>query len=184
MNENELLPPNQNIKAVNALLGDSPSQREVLEMAVHLAEAGIEPIEIFKQAALTALKTALENGKLPAPRDAKKKGSDGEEFKLAVMWWKAELTGHPKPGSAVAYAIDPGGKKNLLPAISRATKRHSLLAKERALFALAWNSESGPNTKWILEWDKYRDELQGWWRQHVDALPPEVVDLLRKQSGL
>ena len=168
--------------AVNALLGDPAAQRAALEAAVKMADAGIEPTEIFKKAALHSLRAALDNDKLPAARDSKKKGADGKEFNIAVRWWRHKLTGEKKPTTLTAHEL--GVKPS---AINRARRRHgdlsgrADLAKERALAELAWN-ESGFNLEWVKPWEDYRRELAGYWRRHRDELPPESVELLEKYS--
>ena len=177
MNSADMLAGNQEALAVNALIGDPRSQRAVLEMAVLLAEAGIEPVEIFKRAAMVALKAALVANKLPPRPDARKAASDGEEFETARACWVEKLRGHPKAKTMVAVA-----RNKTFQAINRALKRHSLLAKERALFDLAWKGEGGPDWDWMIQWERYNTEIRGWWREHQEELPPDVVDVLHKQS--
>lgn len=178
MTESALLPPNQASAAIGALLGDTASQRKVLEMAVALSDAGIEPIEIFKVAAMESLRTALKRNKLQSRRKATKKGSEGKEFKIAVEWWKAKLSNHPKPATTVEHQIDPSGKKNLKPAIARAVRRHGKLAKERALFYLAMGDEHGPNVFYWTEWQRYRDELSVPLHKAIKDMPKEISELM------
>lgn len=179
MTKPDLLPPNQNAAAINALLGDSASQRKVLEMAVALSDAGIEPIKIFKMAAMESLRTALKKNKLPPRRNARKNGAAGGEFQTAIEWWKAKLTNHPKPATSVEQQLDPSGTKNLKPAISRAVKRHGKLAKERALFELAMFGKEGyPDLYWINEWQQYRNELSKPMIEAIKKMPKEISELM------
>lgn len=188
MMDTQLLPPNQYRLAINARLGDPPSQRAVLELTVRLAEAGIEPIEEFKEAALHCLRAALSEG-LPRCRDARRKGADGNEFQLAVAYSKAMLTGKKKPASVVSLDAT-GDERKLLTAIYRARRRHGDLskkpdlAKERALYELAMGDESGPNLKWVKEWGLYRAQLQNYWKTIENDLPPESVKLLKSSRLL
>lgn len=174
MIEADLLPPQQEIEAAHALLGDPPSQRKVLEMAVRLSDAGIEPIEIFKRATLEALRAALASDKLPPRRDAKLKGSSGNEFQAAKQWWTHKLTGHPKPSTVVANELNMTYQ-----AINRALKRHRMLAKERALFDLAWNGPDGPDFAMMKAWEDYRDELRKPLTDEIRNVSPEQADLIR-----
>lgn len=179
MTESDLLPPNQAAAAIGALLGDSASQREVLEMAVALSDAAIEPIEIFKVAAMESLRTTLKKNKLQSRRKATKKGAAGNEFQTAVKWWEAELTGHPKPTTSVEQQLDPNNTKNLKPGISRAKKRHGKLAKERALFYLAMFGEEGyPSPCWMNEWQQHRIELSKLLREEIKKMPKEISELM------
>lgn len=184
MIDTQLLPPNQYRLAIGARLGDPPSQRAVLELTVRLAEAGIEPVKEFKEAALHSLRAALSEGRLPRRRDARRKGTGGNEFQLAVAYSKAKLTGKKKPASVVSLDAT-GDERRLLPAITRARKRHGDLskkpdlAKERALYELAMGDESGPDLKWVKEWGLYRAQLQNYWKTIGNDLPPESVALLK-----
>ena len=180
MNEFDLLTSNQIVLARNALVGDSAAQRAVLEMAVALADAGIQPIDVFKEAALESLRIALKNDKLQSRENANKKGSKGKEFTMAIEYWKAKLTGHPKPSSSVENMLDPSGKKNLKPAIDRAVNRHGLLAKERALFHLSWGQD-GPDFMWLAIWEAYRLELQKPMEKAIDKvkLSAKTADILK-----
>jgi hypothetical protein len=181
----DLLPPNQERTACHALLGDPPSQRTVLEMAVKLADAGVESIGIFKEAALHSLREALKANMLPPRPDARKKGADGDQFVMAAAWWKAKLTGKRYPTKATALQLATSA-----PAINRARKRHGDLsgrpdmAKERALFDLAWNGRGGPDIRWIKEWERCREELRKPLGEILKTLPPEAADLLRKAVKL
>lgn len=191
MTDIDLLPPNQRRQAYNALTGDEPSQRAVLELTVRLAEQGIEPIEIFKRAALAAQKMALLRGKLPRHQDAKRKGSSGREFGIAVAWWIAKLRGDRSPAKSVDAEFYSSGPKPHYAAINRARKRHGDLsdlskrpdlAKERALYALAWpDNADSPNVRWAREWDLYRSVLETSWRSIQDELHPDVVELLENR---
>lgn len=179
MTESDLLPPSQATAAINALLEDSASQRKVLEMAVALSDAGIEPIEIFKVAAMESLRTALKKNTLQSQRKATKKGSAGREFQIAVEWWKERLTGHPKPATLVERLLDSNGTQNLKPAISRAKKRHGKLARERALFYLAiFGNEGYPDPHWMNEWQRYRIELSKPLREAIKKMPKEISELM------
>lgn len=176
----DLLPPNQERIACHALLGDPSSQRDVLEMVVRLADAGIEPIELFRRAALHSLREALKADKLPPRPDARKRGADGDEFVMAVVWWKLSLTGKRYPTKVAAQEL-----ATTAPAINRARKRHGDLsgrpdmAKERALFDLAWNGPDGPDSPWFKEWEDYREELRKPLDEILKTLPPDKAELLR-----
>jgi hypothetical protein len=188
MTESDLLPPDQAAAAIGALLGDSASQREVLEMAVALSDAGIEPIEIFKMAAMESLRTTLKKNKLQSSRKATIKGSAGKEFKTAVEWWKAKLTGHSSPAISVWHQLYPDSfapgtrelpKKNKLSAISRAVKRQGKRAKERALFYLAFFGKEGyPDPHWMNEWQQHRIELSKPLRETIKKMPKEISELM------
>lgn len=176
----DLLPPNQECLACHALLGDPPSQRAVLELAVRLADAGREPIELFKRATLHSLREALKVDKLPPRPDARKRGADGDEFVMAVVWWKLRLTGKRYPTKVAAQEL-----ATTAPAINRARRRHGDLsdrpdlAKGRALFDLAWNGQDGPDFHWLKELEDYREELQKPLGEILKTLPPDQAELLR-----
>ena len=150
-------------------------------MAIALSDAGIEPIDIFKMAAMESLRTALKKNRLQSREKATKKGSAGKEFTTAVEWWKEKLSGHPKPATSVEHQLDPDNKKKTLkPAISRAVRRHRELAKERALFYLAFSSsEDGcPNFDWVKEWERYRVELFKPLCEVIKKKPKEISELM------
>ena len=149
-------------------------------MAIALSDAGIEPIDIFKVAAMESLRTALKKNRLQPRKKATKKGSAGKEFTTAVEWWKEKLSGHPKPATSVEHQLDPDNKKKTLkPAISRAVRRHGKLAKERALFYLAFFSKDGyPNLYWMNEWERYRVELSKPLREAIKKMPKEISELM------
>lgn len=182
MEKSDLLPPHQIAIAGNALLGDPASQRAVLELVVVLTDAGIEPVDVFKKAALESLRVALANNKLQSRRNAKIKGGEGKEFSIAVLWWKEKLGGHPKVSTSVEQQLDPTGNKNLKPAINRAVKLHGKLAKERALFELVWGGPDGPNLNWVGAWESYRIELMKPAQEAIDKLklPEETAKLLKR----
>lgn len=179
MTASDLFPEDQATAAIGALLGDSASQREVLEMAIALSDAGIEPVEIFKVAAMKSLRTALKKNKLPSRRNATKKGAEGKEFQRAVEWWKKKLIGHSKPATAVEQDLDPDNTKNLKPAISRAKKRHGKLAEERALFELAMFGNKGyPDPHWMNEWQQCRIKLSKPLLEAIKKMPKEISKLM------
>lgn len=179
MTESDLLPPNQAALAIGALLGDSVAQREVLELAIVLSDAGIEPIDIFKVAAMESLRIMLNRNKLQSRRKATKKGAAGKEFNIAVEWWKAKLSGHPKPTTSVEHQLDPDNTKNLKPSISRAVKRHQRPARERALFYLAMFGKEGyPDPYWMNEWQRYRNELSKPLHEAIKRMPKEISELM------
>jgi hypothetical protein len=176
----DLFPSNQHSIAVNALIGDEHYQRRVLELAVRLADAEVDPIEIFKRAALYSLRVALERNKLPSPPDKRKKGSSGDEFLLAIAYEKAVLMGRKSPAKFVMADFSV-----TYPAINRARKRHgdlsggANLAKERALFELAMGDSSGPDLAWWPKWEEYRQWLYTVLDAEVERLLPEHAEYVR-----
>ncbi len=147
MSDFDLLPPNQRELAVYALLGNLPCQRAVLERAVRLAEAGIEPIDVFKRAVMVSLKNALDKGRLPASRSrgGTSKGADGVAFKAAVAYWK-EFHLNGKSGANKRATIDC--EFNNPKYVSVAVKNFGEIAEVAALRELAHGDESGPDLKW------------------------------------
>lgn len=184
----ELLPPHQRRHALHALLGDSPSQRIVLELTVRLAEAGIEPIPIFKRAALAALKTSLATDNLPSlkRRGGQRKGPDGAQFQLAVDYWE-EVFIHGKRGAGKRAALKrmrtdgiaeieiESEEKKYAKYVSEAVARCGDIAKAKALLRLALGDKSGQNMTWWRKFEKFSEQLQHEVVDAIGRLPKDEV---------
>jgi hypothetical protein len=119
-----------------AIEGDAAAQRAVLEVAVILGTRGGAPqSELFKEAALLSLKTALENNKLPRRAiDKRGLGREAKDFRLAKEWWKEKERGTPREEIVATLTVrhgydpldDEGIPKgrNMAPRFSEALRRH------------------------------------------------------------
>lgn len=165
MADTDLLPPNQQVLAHNAkltmgkdMIGDGPAQYAVLALAVRLAEAGIEPIEEFKQAAMLCLKRAVESGQMPQAnkRGRPGKGDEAASFKIAVTYWKLRYERGKAGANKLAMLIAGVAREAQ---VTNAVKLHGPMARRAALWSLCYDNESGPNITYCRELEKLDHEI-------------------------
>lgn len=171
----DLLPPNQKVLAHNAMLsmgkdmiGDGPAQFAVLALAVRLAEAGIEPTEEFKLAAMMCLKRAVESGQMPRPnrRGRPSKKHDASSFEIAVIYWK-EFYERGEAGANKRATQD--AKVKYEAQVTNAVKLHGPIARRAALWELCFDNETGPNIAFCRELEKLDHEIAA--GKHVRTRP-------------
>jgi len=140
------------------MIGDGPSQYAVLALAVRLAEAGIEPIEEFKQAAMLCLKRAVETRQMPQPnrKGRPSKGKDASSFEIAVIYWK-EVYIRGKAGANMRATQVALVKRESQ--VTNAVKLHGPHARHAALRELCWGDENGPNFTYYRELEMLDHEI-------------------------
>lgn len=174
-------PEFQEYIAASALQGDKRAYRRILWIACMLADAGVEPIEIFKVAALQALRHVVEHGTFPKEDNKHHAGDEGKGLALAVAWWEHKELDPGCQKISTLVAFEHGAKDSN---VSRALKQygnagegHGGVARGIALHRLAWTPE-GP-TEWFEKHRAWQHECRAAWRalignEYTDLPPPPI----------
>ncbi len=158
MIDRDLTLPYQRKIGLNALLGDIPSQRKVLEMAVRLSDAGVDPMPEFKSAVLYALRMALERDQLPPKnkRGGQRLGNESRNFRIAMSYWKDVFLNGEAGANKRTMAE---WRCSSAAMVSKQVKFYGDMAKVAALRDLAFG-DSSLNPHWFNQWQDMVYEIE------------------------